>query len=372
MPAPPFAPSTGSQRGPGSPESSKYSASRYNGYFRSEDRNETSNPEEPWENGSQSSGSEEWRSQSAPDRKQHPYSANGESYTWNRNADRDGYRPRSVSPAPSRSTIATTTDQRSERILPPNIYPHTFPNSNASAIPAYRYGMRPVSMGPLGPPNRVPAFANPQHADIVFQQQMKRFEEMFSGSTSNFGPVSNFGGPTRSNTAPSFAGGPVFAPNPPHSIAASRGVGGGVPVPSAYGSNPRPGEGSLVPRYPFEHNWPVHQSRMMQSQLPHRVFPASSPGEHQRQSFSPDSISPLLWGTQNPMASEQMQVGHSPAVSNHAHEQQQFAGMQMYPGSPNSHQGWFQGQPFDVGWNGSPVPLGLRMPMHWAPGGYSA
>lgn len=229
---------------------------------------------------------------------------------------------------------------------------------------------------------------------------MKMIGEIFGG------PSNNFTGP-RSSTAPSF--GPVYAPNPPHSVARSGG-GGGVLVGSPYPAGQTGGSvvgGSVVngssmngmSRYPFD-SWSMHPPQLFPV-MSHHVF---NNGEARR-SFSTDSISPLLWSTQNAMAmrdSDQQpmpmpnmpQQGPSPPNSNN--EQHGYPGL-MTPwafggniGQPNSSTpgsqpagihthghgamppAWFQQppvSPFEVSWDGSPLPM--RMATQWA-GGYNS
>ncbi|KAF8248943.1 hypothetical protein K440DRAFT_641645 [Wilcoxina mikolae CBS 423.85] len=410
MPPAPFPSLPGSAGDHGSPRSSKYSASRYEdaGYFRSEDNGDSSQAQDDRWNGSQSSAASDYESNPPRGEKKCGFGQGPEAYTWRRDAEEDEgeYPAGSVSPPLSRSST-TTTDRRSEFIAPPNIYPPA-PSGNMGPFPRYGFGgMRPMAMGPLGPRGGIPAFSSPQHADMFFQHNMRKMEEMFSGAASNFGP------PGRSSSTPSFAGGPVFAPNPPHSVAARSGAGG-VPVNSPYLS--AQGNGSVIggsvvngavmnglTRYPFD-PWPSMAGLPlhMPHHHHHHMF---GPNGEQRRSFSSDSISPLLWNTGNPMTGEQMPVqGHSPSNSNHNHNhnhdqsQQNYPGMSMAPwqlggnigqlqsstpvsqvhghGHGHGHgippQAWFQQPnvpPFEVQWDTSPMPMRIQGP--WA-GGYSA
>jgi len=405
MPQAPFPSLPGSVGDHGSPRSSKYSASRYEdaGYFRSGDNDDPSQAQDDRWHGSQSSASSEYEPNPPRGEKKCGFGQGPEAYTWKHDdleEDEGEYHAGSVSPPLSRSST-TTTDRRSEFIAPPNIYPQV-PSGHMGPFPRYGFGgMRPMAMGPLGPRGGVPAFA-PQHADMILQQHMRKMEEVF-GSAAN-----NFGLPGRSSSTPSFAGGPVFAPNPPHSVAARSGAGG-VPVNSPYMSAQGNGSaisGSVVngavmnglPRYPFD-TWPMAGLPLHHH---HHMF---GPNGEQRRSFSSDSISPLLWNTGNPMMGEQMPVqGHSPSNSNHNHSHNHDQSQQNYPGmgigpwqlggnigqlqssTPVSQvhghghghghglppQAWFQQPnvpPFEVQWDTSPIPMRIQGP--WA-GGYSA
>jgi len=402
MPAHPFPPSSGSgPKGGDSPRSSGYSASQYlksQGYFRSGSNNDTQQvPGDGW-GGSQYTANSEYEPESMQGEKICGYGQGHEAYTWRCHQeqqaeeaedeqedededDEGGYRSSSVSPPLSRSSM-TTTDRRTEYVPDP----YNQPLGNNLASP-FRYGfggMLPMAMGPLGPRSGMPAFSNPQHIDMIIQQQMRgQMEELLAG---------NFGPPPRSSTAPTFSSGPVFAPNPPHSVAARSG-GGGVPVntpqyASNQGNNGSAGSaGNMngLTRYPFD-SWPISPPNMsnMSLHMPHlhhhHLF--TSNGEPRR-SFSNDSISPLLC---------QQGQGHSPSNSNNPgiwqqHQQQQQQ-QQQQGGTPVSisqqQQQWFQQQqqqqqqqhqqgippPFEVNWDGNPVNVPMRMPGPWA--GYAA
>jgi hypothetical protein len=409
MPPPPFPPSsTGGPRGNDSPQSSKYSASRYEsqGYFRS-GSNETQQAPGGW-GGSQSSAVSDYEPESIQGNKPHAYPPASEAYTWEQNEEdeegddeadeEDGYRAASVSPPPSRSS-GTTTDHHNTGFMPKNYGQQP---ANQLGTP-FRYGfggmIRPMSMGPLGPRGGIPAFTSPQHADMIYQQQFEqqvrqRMEEirMRSGMADLFaGVAGGFGPPPRSSTAaPTFVGGtPVFAPNPPHSVAARS--TGGVPIGSQYPNSQTNGSavaGSAVnssamngiSRYPFD-SWPI-SSPSMPLHMGHRHQQHRPPlfggnGEVRR-SFSNDSLSPLLWNTG---AAEQQQHP-SPQNSNEQPLPGSYPGM-MHPwqmgnsigqvpsstpvSQVHSHHGmppsWFQQPnvaPYEVNWDGSP--MSMRMP----------
>jgi len=397
MPAPPFPPSSGGgPRGGDSPRSSKYSASQYlksQGYFRSGSNNDAPQaPDGGWD-GSQYTANSEYEPEFVQGENMYNYGQDHEAYTWRHHQEQQaeeaegeeedveddeerGYRQGSESSPISRSSM-TTTDRRTEYV--PNACNQ--PLSGGSIVPPFRYGfggMRPMAMGPLGPRNGMPAFSNPQHIDMIIQQQMRnQMEELIAG---------NFGPPPRSSTAPAFSGGPVFAPNPPHSVAARSG-GGGVPVNSSRYASGQGNNGSAVSgsavnvnglaRYPFD-SWPINPPNMsnMSLHMPHlhhhhHLF---NNNIEPRRSFSNDPISPLLC---------QQGQGHSPSNSNnpgvwqqHHHQQQQQGGTPVSM-SQQQHQ-WFQQQqqqqgipsPFEVNWDGSSVNVPMRMPGPWA--GYAA
>lgn len=442
MPATPFPPaSTGSPRGNESPMSSKYSASQYErqGYFRS-GSNEA--PEAPggWSGSQSASEVSDYEPESLPGNKPRGFQQVSEPYSWapreeDEEGDDDeeeegGYRAAS-SPPLSRSST-TTTDHHNTGFIPPAY--NQQPNNTLGTPFRYGFGgmMRPMSMGPLGPRGGIPAFSSPQHVDIIYQQiqRQKMIEDLRMRSGMSGGmeglfanAAGSFGHPPRSSTAaPAFAGGPpVFAPNPPHSVAArSAGGSGGVPINGQYPTSQSNGSavgGSVVnssaitgiSRYPFD-NWPISQSNMplhMAHRHQHRPSLFNSNGEVRR-SFSNESLSPLLWGAGNQMAAamrgeaeqQQMQIPvmpqqqHTPPNSNE--QSGSYPGMmgpwqmssniaQMQSSTPvsqHSNHGahghgmppatWFQQPnvpPFEVNWDGSMPSMPMRMPGPWS--GYS-
>lgn len=195
---PPFAPLSGSPR-------SRDFFRRYSTFRTTEDNGDApSGQETHWETGSEGSTTsvENYESESVRGQKKCGHGEGPEAYTWRHRKREEGFRTRSASPSPSRSS-ETTTDRQSDSVLRPTIYPNYPPHfpgivggSDGSNGGSFRWGPHP--MGPLGPQNLLQA----QQMDIFIRhmQHQQLREALAKNNTSN------------------RSGGPVYAPNPPHSV----------------------------------------------------------------------------------------------------------------------------------------------------------
>ena len=231
--------------------------------------------DEPWESASEGSATGKWGNR-RDNRGGHGKGPGA--FTWRRDLESEDFRSRSVSPQippPSRSSM-TTTDRSADFILPPQTYQQNIGSSSGGNGPV-RYGG--VRMGPLGPAH-TRNYAGAHQADMAFHQHMRNAKELFAAGYRSSGP-------------PPFINpmGPVYAPNPPHSVSA---FGSGAP-----GRSPAFLLGNNEQRVASENgsNWPIRPPLAVHPHFNPQFGPHiwNHPGEGPRRSYSTDSISPLLW-----------------------------------------------------------------------------
>ncbi|KAG0130636.1 hypothetical protein HOY82DRAFT_579161 [Tuber indicum] len=228
--------------------------------------------DEPWESASEGSASGKWGSRRG---NRCGHGKGPSTRTWRRDLDSEDFRSRSVSPQippPSRSSM-TTTDRSADFVPPPQAYQHNIGSGSGSNGPVRYGGVR--YMGPLGP-THMRNYAGAHQADMIFHQQMKNPKELFAAGY-------------RPNGPPPFISpmGPVYAPNPPHSVSA---FGSG-----AMGRSPAFLLGNNEQRVASENggNWPMRPPLTAHPQFGPHMWNLS--GEGPRRSYSTDSISPHLW-----------------------------------------------------------------------------
>lgn len=355
---PPFAPTVG-----GSPKTTTTTprSKRRSGYFRAPGDDSATNNDEGWDNESQSSttsSADDWNPHSEHGNQQHRYRGQ-QDYGWHhrQNGERD-FRPQ-VSPAPS-SSSTTTTDRRPEFTVPPNLYrPATFGGGTANnplGAPLLYGPNRGVPMAPLGPParfasggfrNGAPANASAftfhqTDTSILLEQQLKKMQEFFQTIPGMMG-----GG-----TSPSYVtNGPVYAPNPPHSLSRSNSMPIGVG--NSYMGNSRGSVGgvdqasSIISGGGNSYPWPTLHQQMSHPQLfgsmptppemPHRSFSTETPWQ--------SNIGPGIM--RNDVPTPMQMPRSSPVAVTSAQEQNyqnQMSGM-MQGWHPGMHAGAFGPQP---------------------------